>query len=472
MLKLFNTLTRKIEEFKPLNGKKVGMYICGPTVYDYTHIGHLKKYIGDDLLRRVLEANGFEVKMVMNITDVGHLTSDADEGDDKLEKRAKEKNTSVWELSKFFTDYFLKSTDAVNIERPNIIARATDHINEQIKLIERLEKKGFAYKTDQAVYFNTKKLLDYGKLTGQKAEEKVIGARDEVITDSQKKNPIDFALWFFTVGRFKNHIMKWPSPWGEGFPGWHIECSAMSMEYLGDTLDIHTGGEDHVAPHHTNEIAQSEAATDKPFSRFWVHHRFLIVNGEKMSKSKKNFYTIDDVEKKGFDPLAFRYLVLTSHYRDPLNFTWKSLEASQNALNNLRMIIREWSLLDVIARSEEARKQSITEDYYVKFMDAVNDDLGIPRALAIMWEMVKSNLDMAGKSATILEMDKILGLGLEDYLGKPQDFPEEVKKLVSEREKARKSGDFKKADELRKKIKSLDYEVEDTSKGSKIKEGV
>ncbi len=336
MLKLFNTLSRKIEEFSPINSPHVGMYSCGPTVYDYTHIGHLRKYVGDDILRRVLEVNGFEVKLVMNITDVGHLTSDEDSGEDKMEKGAKESGRSVWETAKYFEDYFWKSYEVVNIKRPNVVAKATEHIEKQIKLIQKLEKNGFIYQTEHAVYFDISKFQGYGKLTGQKLEEKETGARSEVFIDKGKKNPYDFALWFFTVGHYKDHVMKWPSPWGEGFPGWHIECSAMSMEYLGDSFDIHTGGIDHIAVHHTNEIAQSEAATGKPFVKYWVHHNFLIVDGEKMSKSKKNFYKIEDVIGKGFDPLALRYLFLTSHYRDQLNFTWESLNAAQNALNNLR----------------------------------------------------------------------------------------------------------------------------------------
>src|SRR3989344_797670 len=320
MLKLYNTLTKQEEEFKPINSSKVGMYTCGPTVYDYTHIGHLRKYIGDDILRRLLEVNGYEVKHIQNVTDVGHLTSDADEGDDKLEKGAKEKNMTVWELAKFFEDYFYKSLSEVNILRPHVVARATEHIGEQIKLIQKLEENGFIYQTDEAIYFDVSKFPGYTKLSGQKLEDKNVGSRAEVRVDSQKKNPQDFTLWFFTVGHFASHEMRWPSPWGEGFPGWHIECSAISMEFLGNTLDIHTGGVDHIPVHHTNEIAQSQGATGEQFVRFWVHHNFLQVDGEKMSKSKKNFYTVEDIKKKGFDPMALRYLMLTAHYRDKINF--------------------------------------------------------------------------------------------------------------------------------------------------------
>jgi len=459
MLKLYNTLSRKVEEFAPLNPPKVGMYSCGPTVYDYTHIGHLRKYVGDDILRRILEANGYEVKHVMNITDVGHLVSDEDTGEDKMEKGARESGRSVWEVANFFEDYFWKSVETVNTKRPNIVAKATEHIKEQIKLIHRLEKNGFIYTTEHAVYFDISKFATYTKLSGQKLEEKETGAREDVFIDKQKKTPQDFVLWFFTVGHFKDHTMRWPSPWGEGFPGWHIECSAMSMEYLGDSFDIHTGGIDHIPVHHANEIAQSEAASGKPFVKYWVHHNFLIVDGEKMSKSKKNFYRIDEILEKNFDLSALRYLFLTAHYRDKLNFTWKSLEAAQNALNNLREIIRDWDEPKVGCAEFEQR-----------FMEAVNNDLNTPQALAVLWDMVKSDYPSSAKARSLLKMDKILGLKLDEYLGKKVEIPAEVQKLVNQREQVRKSGDFKKSDELRHKIKKLGFEIEDTPSGPKVKE--
>jgi len=464
-MKIYNTLSRKIEDFEPLNPPRVGMYTCGPTVYDYTHIGHLRKYIGDDILRRVLTASEYEVKHIQNVTDVGHLTSDGDEGDDKLEKGAKDRGETVWEVAKFFTDYFYKSLDQVNVLRPNIICRATEHIGEQIKLIEKLVKKGFTYQTDEAIYFDISKFPGYGKLSGQNLEEQKTGARKEVIVDPQKKHPADFALWFFTVGKFKDHTMKWSSPWGEGFPGWHIECSAMSMEYLGDSFDIHTGGIDHIPVHHENEIAQSEAATEKCFAKYWIHHNWLIIDGEKMSKSKKNFYRIEEIQEKNFDPLALRYLFLTAHYRDKLNFTWESLQAAQNALDNLREIIRDWD-----------EPKIGCAQYEQDFMGAVNSDLNIPQALAVLWDMVKSDppagkagYPTSAKAKTILEMDKILGLGLENYLGKPIEVPEEVMHLVRKREQTRNTGKFSEADKLRKQIKKLGFEIEDTPAGPKIK---
>lgn len=458
MLKLYNTLSRKIEDFIPLNPPNVGMYTCGPTVYDYTHIGHLRKYIGDDLLRRTLEADGYKVKLVMNITDVGHLVSDEDSGEDKMEKGARESGRTVWEVAKFYEDYFWNSVSKVNIERPNIVAKATEHIKEQIKLIHKLQKNGFVYTTDHAIYFDISKFPSYTKLSGQKLEDKEVGTREDVFVDKQKRNPYDFALWFFTVGHYKDHTMRWPSPFGEGFPGWHIECSAMSMEYLGDSFDIHTGGIDHIPVHHTNEIAQSEAATSKTFVKYWVHHNFLIVDGEKMSKSKKNFYKIDDILGKGFDPLSLRYLFLTAHYRDGLNFTWKSLEAAQNALNRLREEIRLWE-----------KPEGNVGQYYQRFIKAANNDLNIPQALAILWELVKSDIPTSQKSKDLLEMDKILGLELEQYLGKKIEVPEEVMKLVHKREQARQKGDFKESDKFRKQIKKLGFEVEDTPEGFRIK---
>ncbi len=458
MLRLFNTLSRKIEDFKPLDSKKTTMYTCGPTVYDYTHIGHLKKYIGDDVLKKVLRANNYPVKHVMNITDVGHLTSDADTGEDKMEKGAKMHDMTVWEVAKFYEDYFFKSVDRVNIDRPEVVARATEHIKEQIKLIKKLEEKGYTYQTDEAIYFDVSKFPNYTKLSGQKLEEKEVGAREDVKIDKSKKHPADFALWFFTVGHFKDHSMKWPSPWGEGFPGWHIECSAMSMEYLGDTLDIHTGGVDHIPVHHTNEIAQSEAATGKQFVKYWIHHYFLNIDKEKMSKSLGNFLRLDEVVEKGYEPLSLRYLILTTHYRSELSFSWDSLDASQKALNNLRQEIRPWE-----------QPKGTTGKFYQKFLEAVNNDLNTPQALAILWQMVAEGEKYSKRSDDLLAMDEILGLKLEEFLAKPLEIPAQVQKLIDKREHARQNKDFATSDKLRHEIKKLGYELEDTSTGIKIK---
>ncbi len=458
MLKLFNTLGRKIEEFAPLNDKEVTLYTCGVTVYDYTHIGHLYKYVGDDILKRVLRANGFKVKHVMNVTDVGHLESDADEGGDKMEKGAKKAGKTVWEVAKFFEEYSWESLAQINFEKPDVVCRATEHIPQQIELIKKLEAKGFTYQTPQAIYFDVTKFPTYTELSGQKLEDKEIGVREDVKVDPLKKNPADFALWFFTVGHFANHAMHWESPWGEGFPGWHIECSAMSMEYLGETIDIHTGGVDHIPVHHTNEIAQSEAATGKKFVNYWIHHEHMMIDGAKMSKSKGNFYKIEDLVEKGFDPLALRYLFLTAHYKDQMNFTWESLQAAQNALNNLREQIRSW----------EKPKGEIGSHYH-KFLESANNDLNTPQAVAVMWEMIRADIPTFSKSRDLLEMDKILCLDLEKYLGKTLEIPSEVQMLVKQREAVRQNKDFKSSDDLRFKIRDLGYEVEDTPEGPRIK---
>ncbi len=458
MLKLFNTLSRKIEDFVPLEKEKVGLYTCGPTVYDYTHIGHLRKYINDDILKKVLRANGFKVRHVMNITDVGHLTSDSDSGDDKMEKGAKESGRTVWEVARFFEEYFFKSVNTVNVERADIVCRATEHIGAQIKLIKALEKNGLTYTTAHAVYFDVTKFPNYGQLSKQNLEDKETGARSDVFVDKSKKHPADFALWFFTTGHFKDHTMKWNSPWGEGFPGWHIECSAMSMEYLGQSFDIHTGGIDHIPVHHENEIAQAEGATGKQFVKYWVHHDFVNIDKEKMSKSKKNFLKVDEVTEKGFDPLSLRYLYLTGHYRSEMAFSFESLSASQAAFFKLREEVRAWeSPGEVVAQ------------YWQKFIEAANDDLNLPKALAVVWELVKADIPSGDKSATLLEMDKILSLGLNEYIGKKVEVPEKIQKLIEAREKAREEKDFKKSDELRKEIKDLGYEIEDSSSGYKIK---
>jgi len=461
MLKLFNTLSRKIEEFVPLKEDLVGMYTCGPTVYDYTHIGHLRKYINDDILKKTLQANGYSVHHVMNITDVGHLTSDSDTGEDKMEKGALETGRTVWEVAKFYEDYFFKSVGRVNIERPDIVCRATEHIGAQIKLIERLEKNGLVYVTDHAVYFDVTKFPKYGELSGQKLEDKEVGSRSDVFVDKSKKHPADFALWFFTVGHFKDHTMKWSSPWGEGFPGWHIECTAMSMEYLGESFDIHTGGIDHIPVHHENEIAQSEGATGKQFVKYWVHHDFVNIDREKMSKSKKNFLKVEEIEGKGYDPMALRYLYLTAHYRSEMAFSFESLTAAQTALNKLREDIREWS------PSAEATRDK--DGFYDKFLAAINEDLNIPKALAVVWELVKSDIPTSQKSAELLEMDKILGLELSKVIGQKIEVPEEVQKLIAHREKARLEKDFKRSDELRHEIKKLGFEVLDSNDGAKVK---
>lgn len=411
-LYLYNSLTKQKELFTPIDDKDVKLYTCGMTVYDYAHIGHGRKYVMDDILKRTLVYNGFKVNHVQNVTDVGHLVSDADDGEDKLEKGAKKQGKTVWEVAEFFTNNFYDSMDKLNITRPTIICKATDHIKEQVELIEKLFKNGYAYDTEEAVYFDTSKFIDYGKMFGQKLEDKKLAVRDEIKTDVNKRNNTDFALWFKRVGKFKDHVMHWDSPWGDGFPGWHVECSAMSMKYLGEQIDIHTGGEDHLSIHHPNEIAQSEGATGKiPFSKFWIHYAFLMVDGTKMSKSLGNYYTIKDILEKQIDPIALRYLYLGAHYKKPMNFTWASLEAASRGLKNLKSQISNYKSSPRNILSTE--KNEKVEEFRNKFNLAINDDLNTSKAMAVMFEMLKSNIPSEDKYDLAISFDEVLGLNLK-----------------------------------------------------------
>jgi len=463
-MNLYNTLTKKIEEFKPINPPEVGLYTCGMTVYDYAHIGHGRKYVMDDVLKRTLDYFSYKVKHVQNVTDVGHLVSDADEGEDKLEKGARKSGKTVWEVAEYFTDHFYSTMDKLGIVRPDIIAKATDHIDDQITMIGTLLGKGYAYDTPEAVYFDISKFPDYGKLFGQSLDEKEVAVRSEVQKGNHKRNPADFALWFKRIGRFADHAMHWDSPWGDGFPGWHIECSAMSIKYLGEQFDIHTGGEDHLPVHHPNEIAQSEAATGKsPFVKYWVHYSFLMVDGRKMSKSLDNFFTIEDVVDKGFDPLSLRYLYLTTHYKSPLNFTWAGLESAQNALSKLR------DQVSALNPSEEGSVGEQAESLRKQFRDNIRNDLNTPQALATTWEVVRSDIPDSDKLALIFEFDDVLGLGLEKSRVAIPDIPESIKTMAEERDKLRKSGEFDKADDLREEIEKQGFLIKDQKDGHKLK---
>lgn len=458
---LTNSLSRKKEKFEPINPPNVGLYTCGMTVYDFAHIGHGRKYVMDDVLRRILSVGGYEVKHVQNVTDVGHLVSDSDEGEDKMEKGAQKVHKTVWEVANFYTEHFYSSMDKLNILRPNIICRATEHIAEQISLIQKLFENGFAYDTPEAIYFDTSKFKNYGALFGQRLTEKKTAVRKEVKTGEYKKNATDFALWFKRVGRFKDHVMHWGSPWGEGFPGWHLECSAMSMKYLGEQFDIHTGGEDHLSIHHPNEIAQSEGATGKPpFVRYWLHYAFLLVEGRKMSKSLGNFFTIEDVQKKGFDPVALRYLYLTAHYRDPLNFTWEALDAAQKGLERLKTQILDFKEEKERTTLSPEKEKKILE-YRDRFFGAVNDDLNTPQALAILWEMVKSNIPSPDKYDLAIVFDEVLGFGLSNAKREEKEISGEIKKLLEKRERLRKEGKFKEADEVRGELEKKGFSVKD-----------
>jgi cysteinyl-tRNA synthetase len=456
---LTNSLTHKKEKFVPINPPAVGMYTCGMTVNDYAHIGHGRKYVTDDILKRALASAGYEVKHVQNVTDVGHLVSDADEGEDKLEKGATKQGKTVWETTEFFTKYFYDSMDKLNIIRPDVICKATEHIQVQIELIKKIVDNGYGYDTPEAVYFDTKKFERYGDAFGQKLEEKKVAVRKEVQVGEHKRNPADFALWFKRVGRFENHVMHWESPWGDGFPGWHIECSAMSIKYLGEQFDIHTGGEDHMSVHHPNEIAQSEAATGKvPFVKYWLHTAFLMVDGRKMSKSLGNIYTIDDVVKKGFDPLALRYLYLSAHYRDPLNFTWGSLEAAQNALDKLKAQVAALkSQPERTVLSEE--KQGKVDEFRKQFLEAVYDDLNTPKAIAVLWAALGSNIPSMDKYDLMLSFDEVLGLELSE--ARSVVIPENIKVLMERRDQLRSEGKFEEADKIRNQIREAGFDVSD-----------
>lgn len=461
-MKLFNTLTRSVEQFTPLQSPTVGMYTCGPTVYNYAHIGNLRTYVFEDILRRTLERNGYQVQHVMNITDVGHLTDDADSGEDKMEKTAANEHRTVWEIADYYTTAFQQDTDALNILHPHTVCKATDHIQEQIELIQTLEQKGFTYQIADGIYFNTSKLDDYGKL----AKLDIAGLQEGARVDmGEKKRSTDFALWKFSPTDSKRQ-MEWDSPWGIGFPGWHIECSAMSMNYLGEEFDIHCGGIDHIPVHHTNEIAQNEGAVGHPVVRYWLHGEFLLTNDErmgqnKMSKSKGNFLTLRSLIDKGYDPLAYRYFILGAHYRSKLSFTFEALDGAVNALNKLRNHLREWSdLTEVDTETME------------RFMAAMNDDLDTPKALAVVWDMVRGDMDSAKKTATLFEMDLLLGLQLADWFEQVEqartDIPVDVMELVEAREQARSMKDWKQSDALRDQIMERGYTIEDTNDGPRL----
>lgn len=469
MLSFYNTLTRKIEEFVPLSPPNVGMYTCGMTVYDHTHTGHMRTYVNTDLLRRTFEYNGFKVKQVENITDVGHLTSDADTGEDKLAKRAKIERKTAWEIAKIYTKEFYEVMAELNVLPPHIIAPATEHIKEMIELVRKLELKGFTYIIPgDGVYFDTRKFPNYGKLANMPRDKILAGARVEMVKG--KKNPTDFALWKFSPAKAgQKRDMEWDSPWGVGFPGWHIECSAMSMKYLGETFDIHTGGIDHIPIHHTNEIAQAEAATGKPFVKYWFHNEHMMVEGKKMSKSLGNFFWIKDVKSRGLEPLSLRYLFLTSHYRDKMNFTWKGLEAAQAALGNLRELVvnlRQVAKSEAMVSPEKLEKVDKARN---AFKEAINNDLAIPQALSLAWEMLKSNIPAPDKLDLLFEFDQVLGLKLSEVPIIKLQAPIEVQKLVEEREKLRKEGKWQEADHLRKKIEEAGFIIEDTPGGPKVK---
>jgi len=454
-MQFYNTLTRTKEKFFPIDKNEVRMYSCGPTVYNYTHIGNLRAFVFSDILRRILHYEGLKVKQVMNITDIGHLSSDADSGEDKMTKgllrEGKELTLkNMRELAEFYAESFKKDLQSLNVKMPDGMYFASDYVNEDVELIEKLGKKGYTYKTSDGIYFDISKMPNYGALWGGKRDWNKEGAR--VAKNSEKKNPEDFALWK------SNNLIGFESPFGKGFPGWHIECSAMGMKFLGEQFDIHTGGIDLIPTHHTNEIAQSECATGKkPFVRFWMHNEFVDTGGEKMSKSAGNFLRMQSLLDKNINPLAYRFWLLMAHYRTKMNFNWEALEGAETALKRLYGLYLELGN-DV---------GHVHKEYQNKFKEYIEDDLDTPRALALLWDVTKDeNMSAGDKRATILDFNKVLGLGFENL--KEEIIPKNVLQLVEEREQARANKDFKKSDELRDKINSFGYDVKDTNLGQKI----
>ena len=461
-VKLYNTLTKQKSDFVPLNGNEVRIYSCGPTVYSYAHIGNFRTYIFMDNLRRMLEYNGYNLKHVMNITDVGHLESDSDEGEDKMEKAAKKENKSPYEIAEFYTKAFFKDMEKLHIERPEIIAKATEHIPDMLEFAKEIVKNGYGYETSTAIYFDVSKLDKYPVLSNRNIEEQIAGARVDV--DPEKRNPYDFAIW---IKAPKNHIMKWDSPWGLSYPGWHLECSAMSRKYLGEEFDIHTGGVDHIPTHHENEIAQSKGAFGKIPARIWMHVEFLQIDGGKMSKSLGNVYTISQLEEKGIEALAYKLFCYTAHYRTKLNFTFEGAAASQKALNRLREAFVKHN------NGNDNVDDELIQKSKNKFLDAINDDLNMPLAMSTVWELARNDLKSKKISDLLLDFDRVLGLDLknsEKYLEEQNkvELPDEIADLLEKRKKARKEKNWQLSDEIRDVLKEKGYIVKDTKEGMTV----
>jgi cysteinyl-tRNA synthetase len=468
-LQLFDSLSREKRDLEPMEEGKVRLYTCGPTVYQYAHIGNLRTYIFEDLLVRTLRFFGYQVRHVMNITDVGHLTDDADEGEDKMLKGAREQRKSVWEIAELYKEAFFNDLEALNITMPDITCRATEHIQDMIELIRRIEAAGFTYQAGGNLYFDVAKAPDYGRLTHQRREDLKAGAR--IAVDPNKRNPHDFVLWF-TRSKFEHQSMLWDSPWGRGYPGWHIECSAMSMKYLGEQFDIHCGGIDLIPVHHTNEIAQSEAATNKkPWVKYWLHGEFLVLAKEKMAKSAGNFLTLSSLREGGYDPLDYRYFCLGAHYRSPLQFSFEALDAARSGrLNLVERILRLKEDAPAVEPATALRGKA--EALLRSFRGDMANDLNAPKALGSFWELIKDEQVAAQqKLGALLEMDRVLGLGIASIEAEELDpeFEAEVQALVDEREKARRDKDYVRADEIRKQLRQKQVILEDTPSGPRWK---
>jgi cysteinyl-tRNA synthetase len=457
-MKLYNSLTKQKEEFKPIKEGEVGMYHCGPTVYDFVHIGNLRSFMLADFLRRTFEFNNYKVTQVMNITDVGHLVSDGDEGDDKMTKALKREGMDVnlhnmLSVAVKYADAFKEDLLALNILTPHHFPKASDHITENIDIIKKLEEKGYTYTTSDGVYFDTQKMPDYGKLGGLNTDE---DAESRLAANSEKKRPADFALWKFDENE------GWGSPWGQGFPGWHIECSAMSAKYLGDQFDIHSGGSDLKSVHHNNEIAQSECSSGcSPFVNYWVHGEMLNFGGAKLSKSTGGNISLKSLEEHNCEPLAYRYLALQTHYRSPMNFTWEVLKSAQTSLNRIRKQIIE-------LKKQASKEGEVREDFETLFKEKVNDDINLPQALAVLHELLKEDIDAGDKLATIYSFDEVLGLDLENYQEEELKVPEDIQQLLDQRQQARDEEDWEQSDALRDTIAEQGYLVSDVDGKQKI----
>ena len=465
-LTFYNTLTRKKEEFHSIDENRVRMYSCGPTVYSYAHIGNFRTYIFMDTLRRVLKYNGYDLKHVMNITDVGHLESDADEGEDKMEKAARKEKKDPYEIANYYTEIFLKDMEKLNIDKPEIITKATENISQMIDYVKEIIKNGYAYETSKGIYFDISKLDKYPVLSNRKLDDQIAGARVDV--DPEKKNPYDFALW---IKAPENHIMKWESPWGLSYPGWHLECSTMGRRFLGEEFDIHTGGVDHIPTHHENEIAQSKGATGKIPAHVWMHCEYLQVDGGKMSKSLGNTYTISQLQEKGISPLAFKLFCFTAHYRNKLNFTFEGAYGAQKALERLYdSYIKNANGVDDV-------DENTIKEYDERFFAYINDDMNMPGAMSVVWDIARNTKKSTKFADLLLKFDEVLGLDMknaEKYLVKfkqndSEELPAEIKKLVEERKNARAEKNWAKSDEIRDKIISLGYSIKDTKDGIIVK---
>ncbi|HAI21958.1 MAG TPA: cysteine--tRNA ligase [Clostridiales bacterium UBA8153] len=460
-LRLFDTLSRQLKPFSPVVPGTVGVYTCGPTVYDYAHIGNLRAYVFADILRRVLEYNGYQVRHVMNITDVGHMTSDSDDGEDKMVAGARRERKSPEELAAMYTGAFFADLALLNIKTPHVVCRATDHVPEMIAVTRRLLELGHAYEIGDGIYFDISTFPSYGSLARLDLQGQQAGARVEV--NREKRHPADFALWRRAD---PSHLMQWDSPWGKGYPGWHVECSAMGMKYLGDRIDIHTGGIDHVPVHHENEVAQSDAFAGHRVVQLWMHNEFLLVDGGRMAKSLDNFYTLTQLTERGYHPLSYRYFCLNAHYRSKLNFTWETLAGAQTALERL------WGRVAQLAGDNGPRVESLEAELRQRFQAAVNDDLGTPQAMAVLWEVVRKEVPSGSAALLLSEFEAVLGLDLDRAparrVGSTGEVPLEVKELVAERARARKARNWPLADALRRRIEELGFVVSDTPDGTTV----